>query len=219
MAATTVDDIISFVETDCNITISSSGTEPTEADCIRWLNEIVFEVVNLCAQYGSELGRTTGTITLSDGTAQYSDLASDFLAPCIMVDEDGKQFSGWLEKTYSREPLVLVTEAHKVRYDPSNEQEPECFYLDANNYVNFLQTPDDTYTAYIPYYQLKEYSATTSEIGFQKVFDNLLRRSLKMRVMDREEYDLDMEWKWKSFIRDEAKKTILLRRNPNVGVQ
>jgi len=44
------------------ITVSSSS-DPTEATCIAWLNEIALWLTGICAECDSDLGRTIGTIT------------------------------------------------------------------------------------------------------------------------------------------------------------
>lgn len=41
----------------------STTTEPTEPECIQWLNETSSWILAICAERKSELGRTTGTIT------------------------------------------------------------------------------------------------------------------------------------------------------------
>ena len=138
----TVTTIISGVQARLggNITISSTS-DPSESEIIQWCNETVKWLVHVCARENSELGRTTGSISATDGTASYSTLASYIMIPA---------HQGWILKTYERVPIYLCTEEESISYDPSLESEPEKYYLDGSNNVVFLPTPDASYTVKIP---------------------------------------------------------------------
>lgn len=220
--ATTVANILTavgyrlFPDTTTSI---GNTSEPTSTECIQWMNEIGEELLTICVEMGSEIGRTTASITLADGDADYTDLAALLLAPVIMRDKDGKQFSGWIEKTNSRNPLALVTEAEKLEFDPALESEPDSFYIDGANTIYPLPVPDATYTAMIPYYPYHTIlTATTDTVPYIRVFDNVYIEALAMRQFARNEYDLGYEFKWFNYIRSQARKILSMRKNPTVSI-
>lgn len=219
---TTVANILTAVGyrvfTDDAQTITTTS-DPSSTECIQWMNEIGEELLTLCVEMGSEIGRTTASITLADGDADYTDLASLLFSPVLMRDKDGNQFSGWIEKTNSRNPLKLVTEAELLEYDPALESEPVCFYIDGSNTVYPLPVPDATYTAKIPYYPYHTtLTATTNTVPYKQVFDNVYIEALAMRQFARNEYDVGYEFKWFNYIRKQARKIIYMRRNPTTSI-
>jgi hypothetical protein len=166
---------------------------------VKWL-------VHVCARENSELGRTTGSISATDGTASYSTLASYIMIPA---------HQGWILKTYERVPIYLCTEEESISYDPSLESEPEKYYLDGSNNVVFLPTPDASYTVKIPYWGFPtDLTTTASTIPFLGIFDNLIIEAVTMRVQNREEYDLSFERDWMTFLLRQARELIIMRRNP-----
>jgi len=184
-------------------------SEPSQAECIQWINETTLWITGICAANGSELGRTTGSITTADGTASYSDL-SDMYIPYE---------KGWIVKTYSRDEIVLTTELDSINYDPSDENEPEKYYIDGSNNVVFLPTPDDTYTVKIPYWAVPTaLTLTTDTMPFNGIFDNQYIEALVLRAQNRDEYDLSFELKWFGFLQDQIRQAIELRKNINVSV-
>jgi hypothetical protein len=202
-------------------TTTSIGTtsEPTSTECIAWMNEIGEELLTICVELGSEIGRSTASISFTDGDADYTDLAALLFAPVVMRDKQGNQFSGWIEKTNSREPLKLVTEAEKLEYDPALESEPECFYIDGSNTIYPLPVPDTSYTAMIPYYAYHTaLTATTDTVPYMQIFDNVYIEALAMRQFARNEYDLGYEFKWFNYVRKQARKILSMRKNPNVSI-
>ena len=195
--------------TDSAQTIDTSSS-PSQAECIQWLNEDIKWLLGICAEEGSELGRTTGSITTTASTASSPTLASDMYTPAKY---------GWVLKTNSRNRIKLVTEEASLDYNPATESEPDAFYLDGSNNVIFLNTPDDTYTIKIPYWQIQTtLTLTTNTIPFLGLFDNLLIEAMVIRAQNREEYDLSLEMKWMSFLTDKARRVIQMRKNPNIEV-
>ena len=216
--ATTVGDVLTWVGYRLD-TVIDSATEPSQSECIRWINETCSEILTVCATTGTELGRSTATITLVDGTASYTDLATTLLAPHETRDCDGKTHCGWIEKTNVRNPLVLGTESDSLEFDPSLESEPTTFYVDGSNNVTFLPTPDDTYTAKIPYYALHTVlNARTDTVPFLGVFDGVITESVTLRALNRDEYDVGFELKWFKYLRGQARKIIALRQGEAVRV-
>jgi len=195
-------------------TTITASSEPNQSECIQWINEVCEELLTICIQEGSEIGRTTASVSLVDGTSSYSDLTALLFAPVLMRDQEGDQYSGYIEKTNVRNPLTLTTEAAVIDYDPALESEPCEFYIDGSNNLIFLPTPDDSYTAKIPYYPYHTaLTATTDTVPLLKIFDNVIIEAVTMRAQNREEYDLTFELKWFSYIRSQAKKIIYMRKN------
>jgi hypothetical protein len=209
-------------------TAIGTSSEPTQAECIQWINETCEELLTVCIETNSELGRRlpasgggagSAPISLVDGTSQYSDYASYFFSPVIYRENNGDQFSGWIEKTRERVPLRLFREEDLINYDPSLEKEPEGFYVSPINTFVFVPTPDTSYTAIIPYYPYHTtLTATTDTIPFLKVFDHVITEAVVLRAQNREEYDLGFELKWFGHIRAQARKIIMMRKNPKTKI-
>lgn len=216
---TTVADIITRVGYRVMLdqtAIASTGTTPVTGECIAWINEWTGVLERLCMRYGSEMGRTTGSISAVDGTASYSTI-TDLLAPAIMYDKYGNPFCGWIEKTSTRVPLQLTTLAERIHYQPgtSNEGEPEKWYLDESSNIIFLPTPDDSYTVYIPYYKIHAaLTATTDTMPFDTMFDDTYVQFVTNMALNREEYELKMESAWIEALERQAIQLILTRKNP-----
>jgi len=221
MAATTVANILTAIGYRLFLDGSaiSSSTEPSQAECIQWINETCQELLTVCVETGSEIGRTTGSITLADGTASYNDLIALLFSTAVFYDENGDDFSGWIEKTNVRNPLRLKMESSLLELDPAGESEPDSFYIDGANNLIFMPTPDATYTAKIPYYAYHTtLTATGDTVPFVKVFDTVIIESVVLRAQNREEYDLSFELKWFSYIRGQARKIIGMRKNPTIAI-
>ena len=216
--ATLVSNILTAVGYRLFLDETTIGTtsSPSQAECIQWINETCEEILSVCVEFGSEIGRTTpASITLVDGTATYTDLAALLFATVIYRDREGGQFSAWIEKTTERVPLTLTTEASLLKYDPTLESEPTEFYINGANGLVFLPTPDNAYTVKIPYYgYITAITLTTSPIPFMRIFDHVITESVVMRAQNREEYELGYELRWFQYIREQAKKILFMRKNP-----
>ena len=216
--ATLVSDILTNVgyRLFLDSTTISTTSEPTQAECIQWINETCEELLTVCAELNSEIGRTApASISLVDGTSTYTDLAALLFAPVLYRTKEGMQFSGWIEKTTERVPLLLTTEEEIVNYDPTLESEPLMFYVNGANGLVFLPTPDDAYTFKIPYYgYLTALTATGDTVPFMRIFDHVITESVVIRSQNREEYELGHELNWFKYIREQARKIIFMRKNP-----
>jgi len=202
-------------------TTISATTEPSQAECIQWINETCRELLTVCVELGSELGRTSATITTVDGTAAYTDLAALLFSPVMYRDKDGAEFSAWIVKTNERRPLKLVREQNIVEYSPAAtaEQEPTCFYINGSNGIVFIPTPDDEYTVIMPYYPYHTaLTLTTNTIPFMQIFDDVITEAVVMRAQNREEYDLGYELRWFQYVRGQARKIIAIRKNPKTKI-
>ena len=220
--ATTVANMLTWVGyrlfPDGSTTITTSS-EPTQAECIQWINEVCNELLTVCITTSSEIGRTSAPITTVDGTPSYTDLAALMFAPVLMYDRDGNQFSAFIVKTNSRVPIRLVSVDAYVDHNPSEESEPTEFYIDGTNSIIFLPTPDAEYTVQVPYYPYHTIlTLPTETVPFMQIFDNVILEPVVMRAQNREEYDLAYELKWFSYIRSQAKKMIYMRRNPTTRI-
>ena len=216
--ATTVANMLTWVGYRLDVSIGAA-TEPSQAECIQWINETCNELLTVCVSTGTEIGRSTATLTLADGTAAYTDLASTLLSPHETKDKDGKTFCGWILKTNVRNPLMLGTESDSLDFDPALESQPTLFYINGSNSVTFLPTPDDTYTAMIPYYALHTIlTATSDTVPFIGVFDAVIIESVAMRALNRDEYEVGFELNWFKYIRGQARKIIAMRKGETVGV-
>lgn len=142
--ATTVTDFLTAIGIRLNKTISTTS-DPTDSQVYQVLYEVIGWLSQLCVQKDSEIGRKTASISLSDGTAAYTDCVDDIIAPAN---------DGWLVKDNSRDKITLTTEFDSINYSPAStaECEPDKYYLDSNGKITFLQTPEDSYTANIPYW-------------------------------------------------------------------
>jgi len=212
-----VSDLLTAIGYGLNRTIDVNS-EPTETECISWINSTIDWILQTLAELGSDLGRTTGTITTTAGIASYSDLAADIYCPCVMVNTGGEDFCGWIEKTNSREPLTLETEARIIEYDSGDTQEPESFYIDGSNNVVFLQTPDDAYTIKIPYYQTQSVSAAGDTVPLLGLFDNLIIESIVTKYLYRTREDAGIEWNWFSFLKKRTERIAKLRKRTAVRI-
>lgn len=270
----------------------STSSDPPQAQYIATINEVIDLLVKVLAEEGSEIGRTTGSITCSESAitaitaaspgsvtsashgfstgdvitisgvvgmtevndtdftitvsnantytigvdtssytayssggygykAEYDDFASSLYAVGILTDSDGNDFSGWIEKTDSRPTLQLVTEASRIDYQPGQSDEPEAFYLNGDNNIVFLPTPDDDYTIKIPYYALQSVSATTDTIPFKDLFDNLIIEAVTTRYLYRigNKERADVSWDWFKFVKERAMRILSVRKQQQVRIR
>jgi hypothetical protein len=150
---------------------------------------------------------------------KFTDIASTMYCPAHMTDAEGNDFSGWIVKANSRELLTLTTEAGIVDYDPVEATEPSEFYVDGSNNICFPSYPDDAYTIKIPYYTLPTaLTATTDTVPFLGIFDIVFIEDVVIRAQNRDEYNLEYEVKWRSFLTDMARKAIAMRKKTSIGV-
>jgi hypothetical protein len=64
----TVESIITDIGYNLDKTINNTDSEPTQAECIKWISQTIDWIVQTCSEVGSEIGRTTGTITCAEST-------------------------------------------------------------------------------------------------------------------------------------------------------
>jgi len=208
----TVSTIITALEYRLGQQIDSSTT-PSFEQCLSQLNADIAWILGMCAENNSELGRTTGTITTVDGTAYYTDLASDMYTPAPY---------GWVLDTYSRNRIALTTEESSLDFNPhtSGEAEPTHFYVTGAGTVYFLPTPDDAYTIKIPYWQVQSaLTAKTNTMPFAGLFDSVLIESLHTRLLNKFEQDPSYEFKWFQNLTQRVRNLIEMRKNFHTAVE
>lgn len=150
---------------------------------------------------------------------KFSDLASYMYCPAHYVDQNGDMYEGWIVKDRYRSPLKLVTESSLVDYNPTEHAEPSEYYVDGSNNICFPSYPDDAYTIKIPYYTLPTaITLTTDTVPFLGLFDNVIIEALTWRAQNRDEYDVGIELKWQSFLVEQAKRVIAMRKKTSIGV-
>jgi hypothetical protein len=284
----TVANILTDVGYNLKTTIDAFS-EPLEIECISWINQTLDWIVQTCSEMGSEIGRSTGTITCAESTitaitaadpgsvtdtahgfstgegitianvvgmtevndteftitktdantytlgvattdytayssggngykAVYDDLASTLYSVAVMVDKDGDNFSGWIDKSTGRNELILVTEAELLEHVPGTTNEPDRFFLDGSNNVVLVPTPDDAYTVKIPYYATSTISATTDTIPFFGIFDSLVTESVSTKYLYRTREDANIEWNWFKFVRERTRRIVKQRMRTSVKV-
>ena len=141
---------------------------------------------------------------------KYSTIATTLYAP---VQE------GWIVKSNSRDRITLITEKNLVDYDPVEATEPSEFYVDGSNNICFPVYPDAVYTVKIPYWTLPTaLTLTTDTMPFLGLMDNVFIEALTWRAQDRDEYDVTMSMKWQSFLLEQARRVIAMRKKTGIGV-
>lgn len=208
----TVANIITAVGYRIGISIDASS-EPSSTECIQWLNEDVKWILALCAEEGSDIGQTEGSITTVDGTASYADFATTMYAP---------EEYGWIEAASTRTKIHLTSAKAKIGFTPgaANEGQPERFYVDGSNSVYFLPTPDQAYTIKIPYWQIQTtLTATSDTVPFNGLFDPVLTENLSIRIQNRDEYDVQFEQSWMNFLSERVRNLIRMRVNSRNRIQ
>jgi hypothetical protein len=92
------------------ITIGASS-DPSQASCIQWLNEIALWITGICAEQDSDLGRTIGTVT----TVYAEITAATKAADCeVTATSHGLMSSGTVEVTING--VEGMTELNNTEY-------------------------------------------------------------------------------------------------------
>jgi len=132
------------------ITISATS-DPSQATCLQWLNEIALWITGICAEQGSDLGRTIGTITTIAADISAASKAS----PCsITATAHGLISSGTCE--------VLVKDVSGMT--ELNDTEYTATYVSTNAVT--LGIDSSSYTAYTSggYVTKRKYSDLAANI-------------------------------------------------------
>lgn len=155
----------------------SNDRQFTDTNRLSMINDILETIYQKLCFIESNLVYAEGTITLGDGTEEYT----PSFAPHNGFLDDGVWLDG--EDTY----LTQVTEADKVRYDyGSTTSEPEAYYLTEDGKVGFLWVPDDTYTVHVQYWNpltvLTDYD--NDDLPWGGIWDRVIQRLLVVEMLE-----------------------------------
>lgn len=141
---------------------------------------------------------------------KFSTLATTLLVPAQ---------EGWVVKDNYRSPISLITEKDLINYDPVEATEPAEFYVDGSNNVCFPSYPDDVYTVKIPYWTIPTALTTTTDtVPFMGLMDNIFIEAVAIRAQNRDEYDTTFELNWMSFLNENVRKVLAMRRKTGISV-
>ena len=206
----------------CSVTATTHGLCTSDT-----VGAVIKDVVGMTELNDTEYTFTytdanTGTLGIdsSDYTAytsggylskrKFDDLASNIYVPAQ---------EGWIVHDNYRSAITITDELKLDEYNPVEAKEPTEFYVDGSNNVCFPSYPDDAYTVKIPYWQIPTALAeTTDTMPFLSLMDNVFIEALTIRAQSRDEYELDFELKWQSFILDRVRRIIALRKKTSVKV-
>lgn len=122
------------------ITVSTTS-DPSTATCLQWLNEIALWITGICAEQGSDLGRTIGTITTVHAAITGATKAS----PCVITAA-----SHGLMTTGNAESLIHsvtgMTELNDTEYTAKFASSDTVSLYSINNSATAVSSA--AYTAY-----------------------------------------------------------------------
>jgi hypothetical protein len=171
----TVANILTDVGYNLNETINALSSEPSEAECISWINQTIDWIVQACSEMGSEIGRSMGTITCAESTITAITAAN----PGSATDTAHGFSTG-----------DVITIANVVGMTEVNDTEFTITKVDANTYTLGVDTSD--YTAY-----------TSGGNGYKAVYDDLASTLYSVAVMGDKDGNNFSGWIQKSTGRNE----------------
>jgi len=200
----TAADIITRVGYRTRKTIDSNS-DPSQAEVLAWIEEACNWIQGVCIEYGSELGRTIGNIILLDGIQEYDDLASSLWVPAE---------KGWIKESNTYYYVTRVNKDDLVRLhgNPTDESRPEYFYVTNDNKIGFIDIPDQTYDFYLPYWPRHSITKTNDPIPFNDIFNEVIIEAVSIRVLNRDEYNVQFEQGWLNWLSDLVVRTIEKRQ-------
>jgi hypothetical protein len=126
----TVESLLTYIGYSLNRPITTTS-EPTQAECIQWINQTLDWIVMTLAELGSELGRTVGTVT----TTKTAITAATQASPCQITAASHGIPDG-----------QVVTIAGISGMTEINNLDFTATYVDANNFTIGVDASD--YTAW-----------------------------------------------------------------------
>lgn len=115
----TVANLITAIGYGLNRTINTTS-EPSEAECIQWINQTLDWIIAVCAEMGSELGRTTGSIS----TIKVAITAATQADPCQITAAD-----------HGLATNAIATIAGSVGMTDINDLDFTATYVDDDNFT------------------------------------------------------------------------------------
>jgi len=198
----TVADILTSVRYDLkdtagvNFEFTSSGEE--NGELIDYLNRGLGHLAALLQQYGSDLVKKAGTITITAGVREGT-LPTDF----VRFAYEGRNETGYTSKIGEHRPLARIqgetawlkeiTLAEALEYLSTSTGKPTKVCL-LNNQALFLPYADAAYTADVfYYYNPAKLTISASVIPFSGIFDQVLQQFVVTLALNRDEYNAQFE--------------------------
>lgn len=150
--------------------IIDANSEPTEDECIKWINQTLDWILQVCAEMGSEIGRTTSTITCAKSAVT-----------AITAANPGSVTSA----AHGFETDEVITHGAIVGMTELNNVEVTVTVADDNTYTIGIDTSD--YTAY-----------SSGGYGYKAVYDDLASTLYAVAVMVDDSGDNFSGWIQKS---------------------
>jgi hypothetical protein len=201
---------------DCEITAASHGLMSSGTAEV-----LVRSVVGMTELNDTEFTATyvsANAVTLGVASTDYTTYSSGGYVTKRKYGDFTTMYApaqkGWIVDGHSRNPIRLRDETCLAEYDPVEATEPYEFYVDGANNICFPSYPDDAYTVKIPYWYMPTAMVDgTSTVPFLGLMDNLFIEALAIRAFDRDEYDINGNLKWQSFISERAVRVIAMRKS------
>jgi len=161
----------------------SNGNQYSDAEVLAAVNIILHEIHDKLSNIESNLVYGHSTITLADGTKEYTPSFSHqgFLNDGVWLD--GNEW--YLTQTEEPDRVGLGYE------DDTLEGEPRYYYLTEDGKVGFIDTPDAIYTCHVYYWKpLTELTAVaTDTLPWNGIWNTFIHRRLIMDLLERNERD------------------------------
>ena len=171
----TAGSIITDIGYNLNRTINNTDSEPSEAEYLKWISQTLDWIVQTCSEVGSEIGRSTGTITCAESTITAITAAD----PGSVTDEDHGFSTG-----------DVITIANVVGMTEVNDTEFTITVVDDDTYTLGVDTGD--YTAY-----------SSAGNGYKAVYDDFASTLYSVVVMQDDNGDNFSGWIHKTTGRSE----------------
>lgn len=162
----TVETIITAIGYNLDRVINNTDSEPSQDECIKWISQTLDWIVQTCAEVGSEIGRTTGTITCAESTITAITAAD----PGSVTDTD-----------HGFETDEVITIANVVGMTEVNDTEFTITVVDDDTYTLGIATTD--YTTY-----------SSGGNGYKAVYDDFASTLYAVAVMNDKEGENFSGW-------------------------
>lgn len=161
-----------------------NGNQYSDPEILAAVNGIIEEITLKLQNIESNLVYSHGTITLADGTKEYTPSFSHmgFLDDGVWIDDESV-------------PLKFTHESNRQSLgyeDDTDEGEPVYFYFEEGGDVGFIPTSDDTYTVNVHYWKPMTTLTTiaTDDLPFEGIWNTYIKQKLIMDLLDRQGKDI-----------------------------
>ena len=157
-----------------------------DAQLLGTVNTILAEVHEILQSIESNMVYSHGTISLADGTGEYTPSFSfeSIMDEGVWLDDSADKF------------LVQGNEVDKMWYDTENTTgEPETYYITEGGDIGFLWIPDDSYTANVLYFTpLTELTDIDSDdLPWNGIWNRFIQDALEMKLKRSQERNVTIE--------------------------